>query len=527
MSPPNDTGADRVRGFVDGASEKTTRDMWPDPDMHLINDDRAPAPELDDDALPAGWGSWITAEAAARACPRDYVAAGLIGAASAWIGNGRRIAATADWVEPAHLWFALIGAPSAGKTPALRPMIEVSRALEHDAEPAWRVEIAHYDRDAEAADAREKAWRQIVRSAATEGTTPPPDRPDDAAPPARPTRPRIITMDTSTDELQQLLAHNPRGLLYVRDELAGWLGGFDRYGGKGADRAFYLECWNGGAYICDRVKFNGIPVRIERASIALIGGMVPDRLREVLADADDGLAERLLFVWPELVAIVPLCNCDAVDAAGRRKMLYTAAARLRNLAMGADDHGQPAPRALRLDTSAVQLFDEQRQEAMRRARTARGLAAGWHGKNPGRLLRLALVFEDLAWAARDDGMPEPASVSADSVVRAGGFIDYAADMLERVIAGLAISQAETDAAQIARYLLPIAKGAPPHARLKPLNERKLYQRRGFTWARNAKRREEAFAVLRSDGWLRPPQNEGYGRPRGDWQVNPRIGEAKL
>ena len=36
-------------------------------------------------------------EAKARACPRDYVAAGLIAAASGWIGNARRIAATADW----------------------------------------------------------------------------------------------------------------------------------------------------------------------------------------------------------------------------------------------------------------------------------------------------------------------------------------------------------------------------------------------------------------------------------------------
>ena len=97
----------------------TTRDDWPEPDMRLVNDDRPPAPALDDDALPAGWGAWITAEAEARACPRDYVAAGLIGAASGWINNARRVAATPDWIEPAHLWFALIGAPSTGKTPAL------------------------------------------------------------------------------------------------------------------------------------------------------------------------------------------------------------------------------------------------------------------------------------------------------------------------------------------------------------------------------------------------------------------------
>jgi hypothetical protein len=91
---------------------------WPEPDMRLIEDDHAPAPALDDDALPAGWEPWIREEAAARGCPRDYIAASLIGTASAVIGNARRVAATADWNEPAQLWFALIGAPSAGK---LRP----------------------------------------------------------------------------------------------------------------------------------------------------------------------------------------------------------------------------------------------------------------------------------------------------------------------------------------------------------------------------------------------------------------------
>ena len=185
-----------------------------------------------------------------------------------------------------------------------------------------------------------------------------------------------------------------------------------------------------------------------------------------------------------------------------------------------------APRALRLDADALTLFDEQRQEAMRRARASSGLTAGWHGKNPGRLARLALVFEYLAWAARDDGTAEPASVSADAVARAGGFIDYATAMFERVIAGLAITRAQADAAQVARHLLAIAQGAPAHSHLKPLNERALYQTRGFTWARDPKRRREAFEALHHAGWLKPSPVDGLGRPRGDWEVNPRIVEAR-
>jgi hypothetical protein len=34
--------------------EMTDADEWPEPDLRLVEDDRTPAPKLDDDALPAG-----------------------------------------------------------------------------------------------------------------------------------------------------------------------------------------------------------------------------------------------------------------------------------------------------------------------------------------------------------------------------------------------------------------------------------------------------------------------------------------
>ena len=126
--------------------------------------------------------------------------------------------------------------------------------------------------------------------------------------PDQPPRPRVITMDTSTEALQRLLADNPRGLLHVRDELAGWLGSFDRYGGNGA-------------YVSDRIKFNGVPLRTKHTSLAILGGMVPDRLRAARADADDGLPARFIFVWPDPVPIAPLCECSDADAKDRRTKL--------------------------------------------------------------------------------------------------------------------------------------------------------------------------------------------------------------
>jgi hypothetical protein len=201
---------EHVHAAFDDAKEYGPRDTWP------VADDRPPAPTLNDEALPAGWEPWIASEATARACPSDYIAAGLIGAASAWIGNSRRVAASADWNEPAHLWLALIGAPSSGKSPALKPVIEASRTLEKDAEGKWREACAEAERDAEAAKIRDEEWREKVRTAASNGGTPP-NRPVDAEQPQAPPRPRVLAMDSSVEETQKLLADTPRGLLYVRD----------------------------------------------------------------------------------------------------------------------------------------------------------------------------------------------------------------------------------------------------------------------------------------------------------------------
>jgi len=490
------------------------RCTWSEPDMGLVNDDRAPASMLDDDALPASWESWISSEAEACGCPRDYVAAGLIGASSAWIGNSRRIAATAAWAEPAHLWMVLIGAPSAGKTPALQPMIQASLELERDAGPQQREALAQYERNAEAAGAMHEQSPYAVRATANEGNALP-DLPAGAEQPSPTPLARMLVMDTSTEELQRILAESPRGLLYARDELAGWLAGFGRYGSAGADRAFFLEAWNGGTYVCDRVKYHGSPVRIEHASLAIIGGMVPDRLRGVLVGADDGLAERLIYVWPDPRRISPLVDLGVAEATHRRNVLSATARKLRNLPTGTDNRGNLTPRVLELDGDARQIFDDLRCDAMKRAQNVSGLPGAWAGKNPGRALRLALDFELLAWTARDDR--EPTRVSADSVARAGRYLAYASGMLDRVVAGLSIGRADADAAVLARHLM---MGC-----LAEINERRLYQTAGFSWARDARRRASAFAVLEAAGWVRRKVAPAQGRPRDDWEVSPRIAEA--
>src|SRR5262249_55509537 len=98
-----------------------------------------------------------------------------------------------------------------------------------------------------------------------------------------------------------------------------------------------------------------------------------------------------------------------------------------------------------------------------------------------------------------------------------GYLDYAAGMLDRVAAGLAIGRAEADAAALARHVLATCATR--------LNERELYQSAGYTWARAPNRRAAALNVLVQAAWIRRRDGAGHGRPRNEWEVSPRIHEA--
>jgi len=483
--------------------------IWPEPDLSLVDADQAIPPAFNPAFLPSPWSEWVFEQAEAVGCPVDYVAAALLSSASAWIGNSRRVAATADWVEPPHLWFALIGMPSTGKTPAQRPFIDACKLLEMDDRPAWQEQMSKHGQQTDICTARRDQWKIEVKAAIKSGSTPP-VQPEDAMPADPPGMPRVIINDSTIEEATNILANNPKGLLMLRDELAGWIGSFDRYGGEGSDRAFYLECWNGGSHTVDRVKKTGQPVEVAYASLSILGGIQPDRLREALAGSDDGFTARFLYIWPTPCAFRPLTQLNQSESDGRKNWLVSAARRLRQLQMDKTEIGvkaRPVPLAI------TASFDVIRREAMDKARSTHGLISGWHGKTPARALRLALVIEYLVWAATTD-TAEPQAITPASIAYAGDYLAYAEKMFERSISGLGISRQETDAALIARHIIKLS--------LTEINERQLYQAQGFAHLRDTPRRKEAFAALERMGWIMPASKESRGRPRGNWLVNPRL-----
>jgi hypothetical protein len=90
---------------------------WPEPDLSVLEEHRLPAPQLPLEVFGDYWGSWLSAQAEAKSCALDYVAAGLLAGAGVLIGNARWGSPWPGWAEPPVLWAAGVGNPSSGKSP--------------------------------------------------------------------------------------------------------------------------------------------------------------------------------------------------------------------------------------------------------------------------------------------------------------------------------------------------------------------------------------------------------------------------
>jgi Protein of unknown function (DUF3987) len=491
-------------------SEKDNSRPWPDLDMDLVKDDRAAPPPFDESVFSPTLLKWARCTAEDCSAPIDYVGGGLIASASAALGNVRRVSPWPGWVEHPFIWVALVGLPSSGKTPALTPFKNTMMDVESAAQPDHAEAMRRWDAAREEAATKVEAWRKDLKAAVGMGKAVP-EKPKDADAPRQPTPKRLVIVDATTEEAENLLSRNPRGLVLMRSELSGWIGQLDRYGGSGADRAFYLESWDGGSHTVDRVKHNGEPVQIRYCSLANLGGLQPDKLRAVFSGPNDGLAERFAYIWPDPV---PPRRPNSKGADERSAFLLRVLRRLHSLDWGRDGTGALIPKIVSVAEDGLEILDEIRHEVAEAGKRDAGILACWRGKNPGRLLRLAITLEFLEWAAEPDDTPEPGIVSFTAMKRAADYIDYLDAMMVRALGELAVSKAQRIAAQLARMIL-----AKQPAQI---NQRNLYQQAGFRDLRDKELRDEVFREVEQAGWLRRKMSSSQGRPSNNWEINPQL-----
>ena len=285
-------GAERMRAAFEEAEEVS----WPEPDMAVLRLHRRRPPVL---PLAVFGDEW---DAGSRTRPMLPRALPTMSSRLSWprhplIGHARWAQATPGWAEPPHLWMGAVGDSGSSKSPGadclLRDVLpEIERRMAADFPDqlqAWKL-------GAELAKAAKEQWQSDVRAAQKVGK-PAPNPPREPGP--EPQAPRLRQNDVTVEKVASLLATAaPKGLLIVRDELAGWISGMCAYNDAG--RAFWIEAFGGRPYRVERQK-NPEPIVIPRLAVSVYGSVQPDQLGPLMRDADDGLLARILWAWPDPV----------------------------------------------------------------------------------------------------------------------------------------------------------------------------------------------------------------------------------
>ena len=479
-----------------------------DPDLRVLRLHRRPPPRLPLAVFGAEWARWIGDAAEAAATSPDYVAAPLLASASATIGNARWAQAHPGWQEPPHLWMCSVGDSGGGKSPGadailrdVLPRIEEAMCRDFpDTRREWEAAVA-------GAKARRSTWEKEVAHAAKLGAAPPLP-PAESEEPPEPEPSCLRLNDTSIERVALMLAAaSPKGLVMVRDELAGHLLGMNAYNDGG--RAFWIESFGGRPYRVHRVKLN-TPIAVPHLAVSWWGGTQPGRLAELMRGADDGLLARFCWIWPEAVPFdLPRTTPDVPWA-------VAAFDKLRLLAMQPTEGGS-APVMVPLAEGARSDLRDFGRDMQERQRWAGGLMNSALGKARGLALRLALNLEYLWWAGRPGMAPPPAVIKREAFAAAAMLVaDYLLPMAERTYGDAAAAPRDRDAATLARW---IAKERPDE-----IHVRTLQRDVRLPGLSTAEAIHDAAGALVEAGWLSAPAGSGgqAGRPKAAYPVNPAL-----
>jgi len=484
------------------------------PALQPLPDPLPPVATFEPALLPDALRGWCVDAAEGLGVPLDFLAVPAIVACAAAIGRVVAVRPKVQdrWIERAILWGAVIGRPSAGKSPALAPARRMLARLEAQERKAHEAHVRELLAEQIVGVASAANAKALVRKALADGDADGAKKlAKDAAKaaPQTPPEPRIVVSDSTIEKLGELLNENPRGLLMVRDELTGWLASLDREGHE-SDRAFWLECWNGtGPFVTDRIGRGTI--RIDACAVSLLGGIQPGKLAEYVRGAvkgglsDDGLMQRFqLAVYPDLPS--SWTYRDRAPSAADELRAWRTFERMRSItaaSVGATvAEGFDLP-WLPLADDARALWIEWQGELMPRLRSGAEPAhmESHLAKFPALACRLALVLH----LVDAEGGP----VTGEAMARALDWCGYLESHARRIYAPLA------DGGLSAAYaLLQKRKELPCE-----FTARDVYRKHWGALDQDAT--GEALEVLKEYGHIvELPPEQGTGRPsaRYAWRV---------
>ncbi|RMF85049.1 MAG: DUF3987 domain-containing protein [Planctomycetota bacterium] len=453
------------------------------------------------DALPDPLRVFVKAVAAATGTDVAFAALAALVVVAGCIGNRVAVLVKSGWIEPAVLWGMLVGRSGTTKSPVLKLVTRALIELFKVERRAFRDALKDYQREFERHGVRLAEWKKSQRKG------PPTDPPDE---PERPTERRLVVSDVTVEKLGCLLEENPLGLLLVRDELAAWVGAFDRYasGGKGSDQPAWLSMYDAAPVTIDRKSGKGTYF-VERAAVSVVGSIQPGTLARIFgtAEREAGLLARVLLAYPpDRPALWTDAALPDDVAAAWRDLLST----LLALPAGEDELGDPRPRSIPIGKEAKPIWIEWHD---RHARELVDIGnddlAAHYAKLKGACARIALLFTCVDVAAGGDAVTY---ISAAAMRRAIQVTEWFKGEARRVYAVLG----ETEEERSRRRLVEWIDRRGGDVSVRDLTHG-LHQYRGHADA--AKAELDALAKAGLGSWTHPAPGPKGGRPSPRFVLN--------
>jgi hypothetical protein len=347
----------------------------PWPERVPISDNYFSVPSLQASLLPDPLRPWVEDTAERASIPLPFVAVPALVALGAVVGRSVNIRPERfdDWSVVPNLWGGIIAPPGMLKSHAisealapLGPLIAAARLqfqedkLSAEArQSVLKAQLGCLQRTKQASQNEVASLLRGIRDAAV-------------------IERRYQTSDVTVEKLGELLRDNPRGILLVRDELAGVLRTLDKPGREG-EREFFLEAWNGNSpFTFDRIARGS--VHVPAMCLSIVGGIQPGKLQIYVSEAlmyeagADGLLQRfqLLVCADELGPWERPKRWPDTKAKRRAFDVYAALDVLPSERLGVerdDLAGKDTPPFLRFAPKAQAIFDSWRGDLEARLRS--------------------------------------------------------------------------------------------------------------------------------------------------------------
>lgn len=329
----------------------------------------------------------------------DVAACAILSFVGACIGRTRAIRLKKGWTEHPNLFLAIVGESGIGKS----PVGELIKSILVSFEVKWRAE---YDRKMAQYMADMAEYKRKLK-----------DGDLDATAPEKPVLREIMAEDATIEGVGEMLKANPRGVIWLRDELTGLLLDLDKYSGKeGSARSRLLSAFNASLWKNTR-KDSSKNSFIEKALLSICGTIQEKLLAGVFSqsDTDSGFTPRFL-----MCRVVKLKPPEWSETSVSESTLETLK-RIFGVFLDWDFDDNRKPCMVDMSPVAkkvyVEWFEKQASEPWRdpEAREDKALLA----KNRSYAARLALILHSLDAALKADGENKGLSEISEEHIRGG------------------------------------------------------------------------------------------------------------